>query len=145
MHNSLTLHYDPELACIRMIIEGYLTSQQFRTKTEELLELIITHRISKVLADTTYMKIIGADDQRWFIEDWLPRAVKAGYKACAMINSMYFFNRVAINAIADKIDKCQFTLQVFDDEAEAKQWLCSYQPQVLKYSLPELSLEKSLL
>ena len=117
------LSYDVELAAIRMVISGYLTSQQFRALTEQLLEQLVKHQVNQVLADTREMPLIAADDQQWFLEDWLPRAMQKGFKRCAMINSRYFFNRLAISNIVDKMDKRLFTLQLFDDEAIARAWL----------------------
>ncbi len=121
--NDHVFKYDSALCCVVMEIFGYTNSQQFRALTEELLCLIKRHKVKKILADTTDMMIIGASDQQWFIENWFPRAVEAGFKACAMINSRYFFNRIAVANIAQKINKNIFKLELFDQQEPAKQWL----------------------
>ncbi len=121
-HDHL-LKYDPEMDCIVMEIFGYINSSAFRELTEELLRLIKHYKVKKILADTTYMIIIGATDQHWFIENWFPRAIKAGFTACAMINSRHFFNRIAIQNISREIDKKLFTLELFDHKEDALRWL----------------------
>jgi hypothetical protein len=106
-----------------MVLEGYFNSYLFREVTENLLRLIVEYKVSKVLADTRHMNLISAEDQIWLNENFLPRAIKQGYKICAMIKSKHYFNRISVQAIADKIDKSAFDLRLFEDKNSAIIWL----------------------
>ncbi len=121
-----SLAYDSSINSVVMILKGYFNSSMFRKVTENLLCLIIKHKVHTVLADATHMNLIGGEDQKWLNEDFLPRAIKQGYKACAMVKSKHYFSRVSLQAIADKMDKSAFDLQFFDEKNSAIGWLKNY-------------------
>ena len=102
---------------------GYSTSSQFREGTEMMLRTLVNNRASKVLADIKEMKIIGMEDQQWLNTDFLPRAINAGFKAIAIINPAYYFNKVAVESISYKVDKDKLTINFFDNVQDAKEWL----------------------
>jgi hypothetical protein len=125
-NEACSLFFDSDVPCVVMEAHGYATSQQFRDITENMLFLLKEKRVSKMLVDTTHLQIIGAEDQKWLNEDWLPRAIAAGYRACAMIKSKYFFNRVAVDNVVNQIDQSQLTVQYFDDRELARTWLKNF-------------------
>lgn len=127
------LAYDASINSVVMVLKGYFNSHLFREITENLLRLIVRHKVNKVLADTTHMNLIGAEDQKWLNEDFLPRAIKQGYKTCAMIKSKYHFGRISLQAIADKMDKSAFDLQFFDEKDSAIVWLKNYSATIPAY------------
>lgn len=118
--------YDSNINSVIMILKGYFNSYMFRKVRENLLHLIVKHKVSTVLVDTIDMNLISTEDQKWLNEDFLPRAIKQGYKACAVVNSKYYFTRVSLQAIADKVDKSIFDLRFFDDKDSAMVWLKNY-------------------
>jgi hypothetical protein len=117
------IYFDEQLDAVVMEWDGYATSSQFREGTELMLNLLIQNRTSKVLADAKDMVLIGKEDQEWMNNDFLPRAIKFGLKAIAMIKSDHYFNKVAIESVSYKVDKEKLTINFFDRLTEAKEWL----------------------
>jgi len=127
MQNALTvynIHFDQESNIVVMEWNGYSTSQQFREGTELMLNILIQNKSSRVLADIRNMSIIGMQDQEWLKNDFIPRAIKFGFRAIAIVKPHAYFNRVAVESISYKVDKEKLTINFFDNPREAKEWLC---------------------
>src|SRR5580765_7502459 len=117
------IYYDELLKCVVMQWQGYATSNEFREGTELMLNTLISNKCSRVLADISKMVIISQEDQRWLETNFLPRAVRFGFKKIALIKPASYFNKVAIETINSKINKDQLTLEIFDNVDDAKSWL----------------------
>jgi ribonuclease HII len=76
-----------------------------------------------VLADLKEMVLIGREDQEWLDTQFLPRAIKFGFKAIAIIKPDHYFNKVAVESISYKVDKDKLAINFFDNIADAKDWL----------------------
>ncbi|HVD96595.1 MAG TPA: hypothetical protein VNB90_00230 [Cytophagaceae bacterium] len=119
------IYPDLDSGIIMMDWEGYATSQQFREGTETMLNLLIENRFHKVLGNIKDMVLIGADDQKWMETNFLPRAIRFGFKACAIVRPINYFNKVAVETISYKVEKEKLLIQFFDTPEEAKSWLDS--------------------
>ena len=117
--------YDPDIASVYMTWRGYHTSALFRVENEEVLEVIAKHRARKILCDIRYFVLIGATDQDWLNAEWLPRAIDAGLRTCAMVAPVFYFNKVAVQTIADRVDPQALTIEYFDSPELARRWLTS--------------------
>ena len=125
--NTETYHiyFDNDSSAVVMEWDGYATSQQFKEGTELMLNTLIKHQSVKVLADIKDMVLIGMEDQQWLDTQFIPRAIKFGFKAVAIVKPDNYFNRVAVETVADKIGSDKLTIRFFDAVAEAKEWLKS--------------------
>jgi len=103
--------------------DGYATSSQFKEGTELMLNTLIQTNSFKVLADIKDMILIGMEDQQWLHDHFLPRAIKFGFKAIAIIKPDSYFNKVAVDSISYKVDKDKLSINFFDNVEEAKEWL----------------------
>ena len=115
--------YDPEIPCVTMSWKGYLTSPRFREANERVLAAIQERRATKLLGDITHFKLIGADDQRWLNEHWIPRLVQAGCRYVALVQPVFYFNQVAVQTVASRIDPESLVIGHFDSVAAARRWL----------------------
>ena len=88
-----------------------------------MLNTLIKNNSYKVLADIKDMTIIGKEDQEWLDEDFLPRAIKFGFKAIAILRPDYYFNKVAVESISYKVDKEKLIINFFDNIELAREWL----------------------
>lgn len=111
-----------DIPCIMVLWQGYATSEQFRRIAESQLQLMKEYGFNKILTDNSLMKVVSMEDQKWVINDWLPRALKVGYMACATITSKDYFSRIAIENVISKIDD-QLTVRYFGDVDDAAAWL----------------------
>jgi hypothetical protein len=103
--------------------DGYATSSQFREGTELMLNTLIKSNSNKVLADIKGMVLIGREDQLWLDSNFLPRAIKFGFKAIAIIKPDNYFNKVAVENISYKIDREKLAISFFDNFSQAREWL----------------------
>jgi hypothetical protein len=106
--------------------QGYATSSQFRKIAESQLQLMEEYSYNKILTDNTNMKVVSMEDQEWIVNNWLPRALKAGYIACATITSKDYFSRIAIENVITKVGD-QLTVQYFDNVEDAADWLKNFE------------------
>lgn len=116
------IYFDEALNAVVMQWEGYATSPQFREGTELMLNQLIQHKASKVLADIRKMVLIGSDDQQWLLDLFLPRALKFGFRSVAFLKPGSYFNQVAVENVTSKIG-AQLNIGFFDDIGEAQSWL----------------------
>jgi len=76
------------------------------------------------------MVLIGLEDQEWLDTQFLPGAIKFGFKAIAIIKPDHYFNKVAVENISYKVDKGKLAINFFENISEAKKWLKEmYMPQ----------------
>ena len=123
MSDTYTIYFDEKKQHVVMEWNGYATSRQFREGTELMLNTLIQHKATKVLADIRSMKIIGMEDQQWLENDFLPRATRFGFKTLAIIQPKAYFNKVAVETVSYKVDKEKLTINFFDDIEKAVDWL----------------------
>lgn len=117
------IYFDADINAVVMEWDGYATSQQFREGTELMLNKLIHHKTTKVLADVKDMVLIGREDQEWLNRQFLPRAIGFGFKSIAMIRPEHYFNKVAVESVSYKVDKDKLAIHFFDNMDEAKEWL----------------------
>ena len=117
------IYFDETVNAVVMEWDGYATSNQFKEGTELMLNTLIQNNAVKVLADLKDMVLIGMEDQQWLDTHFLPRAIKFGFKAIAIIKPDNYFNKVAVESISYKVDKAKLAINFFDNVTEAREWL----------------------
>ncbi len=116
------VYFDEVAGIVVMEWNGYATTEQFRNGTELMLNELIRNKCSKVLANVKSMTLISSEDQKWLQELFLPRAIHFGFGALAILKPDSYFNKVAVEAISDKISK-ELKIGFFDDAESAVNWL----------------------
>lgn len=117
------LSYAPDLRGVVMVWRGYHTTAAFRALNEQVLAALISHRATRILCDIRHFLLISAEDQYWLSSHWLPRAIAAGLSRCAIVTPLYFFNRVAVGAVVERLDTSQVRVEYFEDVEPARAWL----------------------
>src|ERR1700760_309125 len=87
------LSYNEDIKCIEVVWRKYATSAQLRYIHEIMLGMLRQYNVSMILGDDLDLPIVHAEDQRWIVEEWLPRAAAAGLKVAATTISSTFFGR----------------------------------------------------
>ena len=125
MHGDLrfSVEYDVDIPCIVMTWQGYATSAMFRAANEQVLDVIAERRAKKLLGDITDFVLIGAEDQAWLNENWLPRAMDVGLRIAALVTPTFYFNRVAVDNVVKKLDPIRLQVAYFATRGEAADWL----------------------
>ena len=98
------ISFDESVPCIVMAWHGYATSAQFRAANDRVLACIREYRATRLLGDLRAFVLIGADDQRWLNDHWIPEAIASGLRRVALTQPTYYFNRVAVETVGRKVD-----------------------------------------
>ena len=117
------IYFEPASDCVIMEWDGYSSSHEFRDGTELMLNILIKHNSSKVIANIKGMTLISQDDQQWMNNTFLPRAIQFGMKYVAITKPDSYFNKVAVESISYKVDKNKLAIGFFDNLPEAREWL----------------------
>jgi hypothetical protein len=88
-----------------------------------MLEVLKEAKATVVLGDITDMILISQDDQQWLIENFLPVAIDAGFRAIALLKPQHYFNKDAVETIAYKVNQEKLRISFFENEKEALNWL----------------------
>jgi hypothetical protein len=115
--------YAPEVPCAIMVWRGYHTSASFREKNEQVLAFLGAYRTAKLLCDIRHFLLIDSADQVWLNDYWLPRALAAGLRQCAIVTPLYYFNRVAVQSVVGRIDARVLQVEYFESAVRARRWL----------------------
>jgi len=121
--NECDIFYLPELHAIMSVWKGiYVEGERLREIFNELIFALEKKKTSIIIADARDMKIISYEDQQWTLDDWYPRAVKAGFRNQGLILTHDTFNEVTVKKISQKYDDAVITTQYFDTPNEALEW-----------------------
>lgn len=108
---------------------GYLTAENVKTGANAYTAALERAKFNCVLNDTRL--IIGSWDHsiEWVVNEWAPRAARAGLKYFAMLATPETFADSSALSFAEKLTS--FEVEIFEDMGAAREWLrkCSLQVQ----------------
>ena len=105
--------------------KAWANSSEYRAAHEAILEAIRENRASRNLIDALQGRVVTDADQKWLIDDWIPRAVAAGRRWTAIVMPTSPLGRT-ISENIDKGPRPSLTkVQYFETVAEAAAWLSS--------------------
>ncbi len=119
----LTMRFYTDTKIIHHHFYPGLNSHFLRTGLDRGVELLERYKATKWLSDNREVEPHSLEDGEWINNDWLPRAVKAGWK---------YWGLVVPNGIAAKMNMDEFVnafyeqglwVAVFTNVDEAMQWL----------------------
>jgi hypothetical protein len=103
--------------------KAWANSSEYRSAHETVLVALRENHSSRNLIDATDAKVVAGDDQRWLIEDWMPRAEAAGRRSTAIVMPKSALGRT----ISENIDKnprsSLIKVAYFQTMEEAAAWL----------------------
>lgn len=120
-----SLSYDETIRCVTIVWRRYATSAQFRFIHEAIIDMLVQHQADKILGDDTDLPVVHAEDQKWIVDDWTPRAKAAGLKAIATNVSLSFFGRLTIGNIQASMAR-KVVIKAFPNIHLARNWLRNF-------------------
>ena len=103
--------------------KAWANSAEYREAQEIILVALRENRASRNLIDSTDRKVFTEDDQRWLVENWMPRATAAGRRWTAIVLPKSPLGRT----IAENIDKLpqskRINVRLFETVDDAAAWL----------------------
>lgn len=117
------IYHNAELNLIFSEWKGiYVEGESLRKIFNELINALQNKKTSIIIADARRMMIIPFKDQEWTINDWYPRAVRAGFRYQGLILSRDTFNEITVKKISEKYDDAIITTEYFPSPVEAMEW-----------------------
>lgn len=100
---------------------GYLTEENVKNGAQAYTETLARAGYNSVLNDTRL--IIGSWDHsmHWVVNEWAPQAARAGLKYFALIVTPETFGESSAAKFYAQLKA--FTAKVFDNRADAEEWL----------------------
>lgn len=95
----------------------------FRDRLNTVLQLVEDYGSTKLLADDRKKIGIQEDDIQWVLNDWLPRALDAGWKYWALVAAMDGKTLINFKKIIDHFRNEGMSIMVFDTPDIAQRWL----------------------
>lgn len=108
--------------CINVVWKQYATQIQLRFIHENLLALIRSHRLCKILGDDTALPTIPSEDRTWIVENWMPRAIGSGLKFVASKEPESYFGKMSIRIIQSAVPP-GLEFRSFEELEDAQEWL----------------------
>jgi hypothetical protein len=115
---------DESIPCVTVVWKRYASSLQLRFVHEKVLGLLREHGLRAVLGDDKALPTLHPEDQRWILEDWLPRAKEAGLMAAASRRPISHWAQIAIDSLQSSLAE-HVEVQSFDEWNQARDWLRS--------------------
>jgi len=102
---------------------GFPRSNDFRDACNAVIEYIKKYKTGKLLTDNRNARIFSVDDQKWLNSEWLPIAIKSGYRCSATLINDDVFIKTAVKNITNHRDQKTIKTKLFTKKDEAISWL----------------------
>ena len=103
--------------------KAWANSSEYRTAHETVLIALRENHASKNLIDATNARVVADDDQRWLIENWMPRAEAAGRRSTAVVMPKSALGKTISENIAKNPRPSLMKVAYFQTVEDAAVWL----------------------
>jgi hypothetical protein len=126
------VYLDQPYASIRWVSRGpwvlaewraWANSTEYRAAHEIVLLALRENRASRNLIDATKSRVVSDDDQKWLVEDWIPRAEAAGRRYTAVVIPTSALARTISENIDKRPRSSRMKIEYFQTLEEAEAWL----------------------
>jgi hypothetical protein len=121
---ACNIYFNQKLNCVHTVWKGgYSGGEGFHIILNEIINLLEKKKVGLIVADARKMKLISTNDQKWIVDDWYPRSLKAGFYCQALIVTENTFNEMTIKQIVDSYDANQIRTKYFKSYDDAEAWV----------------------
>ncbi len=103
--------------------KGFLEFEEHKALGNEVLSLAINNGYTKMIIDTSELKVIRQETQKWIETDWFPRANQSGIKYMAFIVPSDVLGKMSTTKVNEKAGNIE--IQHVDTMEKAKNWINS--------------------
>jgi hypothetical protein len=103
--------------------KGFLEVGEHQRLGNELLDMAVKNGYSKMIIDTSEMKVIPQESQQWIQTNWFPRANKAGIRYIAFLVPSDLFGKSSTKSVNERAGNIE--IQYFESMTKARTWLAS--------------------
>jgi len=117
---AASITYNAEHNCIVQKINSFFNSEELKNFQTDLIKFCEKRNVKRIIADTTNLKVVKADDMSWLSGHVLPSLSNYGVECFAVVMPNNPFGQVAIDTFVQASSK--ITIKVFEDLVSAKSW-----------------------
>jgi hypothetical protein len=119
------VEWDDDLGAAVLRWTEFTTGEKFREGCLKQIDCLEDHGAHKMLTDTSSQETINEEDQAWTLEEWAPKADKAGLEYLAIVYPESIVGEMAVDQVLEQINDEEDTItrNIFDDVEEAREWL----------------------
>ena len=121
--DSMAISYYPDKKILVQETLKFTSSEERRKSLEEGLKIIEKDHVTKWLTNNKSGSAIPEEDFEWGIDEWFPRAIKAGLKYWAVILPEKAVGKLSGKKMLDGVAKHGITIKIFQTEEDAVKWL----------------------
>jgi hypothetical protein len=122
---NLVVTWDDSIRCAVLQLDRYVAGEEFRKAADSTLKLLERRHACKLLTNSSDMKALPQEDQRWVDEDWRPRATAAGLRYNAVVIPKSPTAQLTVENMMKRVPAGVIEFAYFSDIEEAKAWLHS--------------------
>lgn len=122
-----SIKLNPTIPCLMIKWRGDMESESYRQALNDSIVWMKERQVSKIINDDRKIKKgLAPKDQKWAMEDWLERAIEAGYQSMAIIEERDFFKRFPASQLS-AMTRMHFQglvkIEYFSTVKAAEEWL----------------------
>lgn len=121
------ISYDPELKLGKIAWKRKTQTEEYRTAFNTILDFSKKNEVDNFLSDIRKQGVVSPENRKWFENEMLPNAVKAGLKRAGSIFDCNVFKKYYINLLIKVSNKFGLPLKLFNTEEEAIAWFKSFE------------------
>lgn len=121
--DSMAILYYPDKKILVQETLKFTTTEERRKALEAGLKMIEQDRVTKWLTNNKSGSAIPQEDIDWGINEWFPRAIKAGLQYWAVILPEKAVGKLSGKKMLDGAAQHGVSIKTFQTEEAALQWL----------------------
>ncbi|HZK74532.1 MAG TPA: hypothetical protein VFD88_11075 [Clostridia bacterium] len=103
--------------------KAWANSSEYRAAQEVIILAFRENHASRNLIDSTDRRVLSDDDQKWLVENWMPRAATAGRRWTAIVMPKSALGRTIAENV-DNVGRSEHnTIEHFGTVEAASAWL----------------------
>ena len=118
--------FDEMLNSVEVYWKGYVKSEPYRKVLEMAYDTIVKYEATQWVADMTHSGVSSTDDQKWVMNEFIPKCGKAGIQRVAIVLSKDIFAKFYGNKINTSLGEHAAFNEYFDTREKAHEWLKSF-------------------
>ncbi|AUX45182.1 hypothetical protein SOCE26_066630 [Sorangium cellulosum] len=121
----VTISWDADIQAVLAEWKGFADTRELRAALEATLDLVRKKKATRCLADCRHAGPTTQDDQRWALENWLPRTAALGVRHVAYVMPRSAIARMSLTRSVTRFDGQDLAQVLFDDIDAARAWLAA--------------------
>lgn len=103
--------------------KAWANSTEYRAAQEVVIDALRENHASRNLIDSKDSRVVSGEDQKWLVENWMPRAVAAGRRWTAIVLPTSPLGRTIAENIDTHPKSAFIKVEYFETVEDAAAWL----------------------